>query len=73
VVAEAMTGLGDDLDPRPFRGHLTLARLKHRGACRLAGHPVAAEFVVTELELVRSVLGHDGARHEVVRVVPVGA
>jgi 2'-5' RNA ligase len=72
VVNGATTGLGAAADPGPFRGHLTLGRLKHRGACGLAGHPVEARFAVTELELVRSVLGHDGARHEVVRTVRVG-
>jgi 2'-5' RNA ligase len=72
VVGAATADLGDPVDPRPFQGHITLARLRHRGACRLAGHPLSARFVVREVELVSSVLGHDGARHEVVRAFALG-
>lgn len=71
VVGEATAALGRAVDPRPFQGHLTLARLRHRGACRLAGHPLQATFVPTEIELVSSVLGRTGARHEVVRAFPL--
>jgi 2'-5' RNA ligase len=69
AVAEATAELGEPVDPRPFRGHLTLARLRGRGACRLAGHPFSARFVAAELELVRSVLGRSGAEHRVVRAL----
>jgi 2'-5' RNA ligase len=71
VVARATADLGEPPDPRPFRGHVTLARLRHRGSCRLAGHPLSERFAVTELELVSSVLGRDGARHEVVQAYPL--
>jgi 2'-5' RNA ligase len=67
VVGEATAAHGRPVDPRPFRGHLTLARLRHRGACRLAGHPLRATFAATEIELVSSMLGRTGAHHEVVR------
>jgi 2'-5' RNA ligase len=70
-VAEATAGVGGPVDPRPFRGHLTLARLRHRGACGLAGHPVRARFSVGGVELVRSTLGGEGAHHEVVRAFPL--
>lgn len=72
AVGRATAALGEPPDPRPFRGHLTLARLGRRGACRLAGHAVGARFAVTELELVRSLLGPAGARHEVVHTVALG-
>jgi 2'-5' RNA ligase len=68
----ATAALGAPADPRRFQGHLTLARLRHRGACRLAGQAVQARFSVREVELVRSTLGRNGARHEVVRAVPLG-
>ena len=71
IVGEATAALGRPVDPRPFRGHLTLARLRHRGACRLAGHPLRATFTATEIELVSSVVGRAGARHEVVRAFPL--
>jgi 2'-5' RNA ligase len=71
VVAEATGSLGEPVDPRPFHGHLTLARLRHRGACRLAGHPLEARFDVVEIELVSSVLGRSGAQHEIVRALPL--
>lgn len=52
---QAATGdLGDPPDPRGFTGHLTVARLRHRGACRIAGAPVRASFPVREVTLVES-------------------
>jgi 2'-5' RNA ligase len=72
VVVDATAGLGVAADPRPFTGHLSLARLARRGACQLAGHPVQARFPVTGLELVSSVLDREGARHAVVGTVSFG-
>lgn len=63
TVAEATRDIGEPADPRPFKGHLTLARLKHRGACGLAGHAFRATFVADELRLVRSQLTSAGAIH----------
>jgi 2'-5' RNA ligase len=65
AVAEATGRVGEPPDPRPFTGHLTLARLRHRGACGLAGTPFAATFPVTEVRLVRSELTADGPVHTV--------
>jgi RNA 2',3'-cyclic 3'-phosphodiesterase len=67
LVSRATADVGEPVDPRPFRGHLTLARLRHRGACGLSGHALQATFAVREMELVSSVLGRSGARHELVR------
>lgn len=71
VVRAATAGIGDPPDPRPFAGHLTLARLRDRAACGLAGERLSARFEVHEVELVRSVLGSSGATHEVVATAPV--
>ena len=54
VVREATAAIGRPLDPRPFAGHLTLARLKQRAACGVAGAPFRASFRVTEVALVES-------------------
>jgi len=67
-VRATTTGVGEP-PGRPFVGHLTLARLRHRAACGLAGTAVDATFPVDEVVLVRSTLHPDGARHE--RVVAV--
>lgn len=70
-VRVATAGLGDASDPRPFRGHLTLARQKAGDHCSLDGVPVAAEFAVDEVALVRSELHQDGARYTTVTTVAV--
>lgn len=71
AVAAATHDVGDPLDPRPFAGHLTVARLRSRGACRIAGAPFAATFPVTEVALVRSDLQPGGARYETLRTLPL--
>lgn len=65
AVGEVTAEVGEPPDPRPFTGHLTLARLKHRGACGLAGTPFSATFPVTEVRLVRSELTAEGPVHTV--------
>jgi len=62
----ATAGLGQPPDPRPFAGHITLARLGHRGACRLTGHALSGAWPVTEITLVTSDLGRSGARYRTV-------
>jgi 2'-5' RNA ligase len=66
AVAAATAGIGEPPDPRPYAGHLTLARLRGRAACGIAGEPFSARFEVGEVELVRSTLASTGATHEVV-------
>lgn len=63
AVADATAEIGAPPDPRPFRGHVTLARLRRRAACGLTGASFAAEFVASELTLVRSETRPEGARH----------
>lgn len=50
-------------DPRPFNGHLTVARLRHRAACGIAGGRLSSTFTVSEVELVHSELSSSGASH----------
>lgn len=68
-LAEAVGGATADLGASPsdpFRGHLTLARVRGRarGPAALAGTPLAASWPVRELVLFRSTTAPDGARYE---------
>jgi 2'-5' RNA ligase len=65
-VIEATAAVGEPPEPRPFAGHLTIARLKNRGSCRIAGAPIAASFTVEEIELMRSHRHPRGAHYETV-------
>ena len=73
AVADATVDVGDPPDPRPFAGHLTLARLRHRAACGLAGARFDVRFDVREVELVRSVLGAGGPTYETILVQRLAA
>lgn len=69
-VVEVTAPFGEPPEPRPFRGHLTLARSgnpRSRGPDlrRLAGAACVGEWTVTELTLVRSRPHRDGVRYEV--------
>lgn len=70
----ATAGVGDPPDPRPFAGHLTLARSR-RGDSELgpfAGLPLAGRWIADQLTLVSSQLGPAGARYEIVESLPLG-
>jgi 2'-5' RNA ligase len=62
ALGSAARTAGLPVDPRPFRGHLTLARARGRGRLPgdLAGEPIAARWTVAELCLVESVPGGRG-------------
>jgi RNA 2',3'-cyclic 3'-phosphodiesterase len=67
-VVAATAGFGRPPEPRPFHGHLTLARVA-RGSLRdLLGEPISARFAVRAVRLVRSRLGPQGARYDDVHV-----
>lgn len=70
AVGEATAGFGQPPDERPFRGHLTLARLRRGSPRHLTGAAVEGRFPVTEVRLVRSHLGgHGGPRYGDLQVV----
>ncbi len=62
-LAEVVRSLTGSVHQRLFRGHLTLARLKHRGACGVAGARLSTTYRVEEVELVHSELTPSGAVH----------
>lgn len=66
AVAEATADLGAPPDPRPFRGHITLARLRRRAACGLTGASFTATFVADRVHLVESVTRREGAQHSTI-------
>ena len=69
----ATAGFGEPPDPRPFSGHLTLARGRRGADLRpLTGTAVAASWPVDEARLYRSELRPSGARYSVVRAFPLG-
>lgn len=74
AIVTRLTGdIGERPPRRPFRGHLTLARLKRDVPLPEAmGAWTRSTFQVEEVELVRSRLEPDGARHEVLVSWPVG-
>jgi RNA 2',3'-cyclic 3'-phosphodiesterase len=69
AVVDATRHLGQPPEPRPFLGHLTLARLKGAPACGLTDRVVRAGWIATELALVRSDLHPHGARYTTVSTV----
>lgn len=74
AVRRACAGLDEEDPDRPFRGHLTLGRVRtRRHQCSLDGRPVTGAFPATALELVDSVPGPHGQghRHTVVRTWPM--
>jgi 2'-5' RNA ligase len=64
AVAAATAEVGVPPEPRPFAGHLTVARLKNRPACRVAGQRFSARFSVDRIHLIASHLDAAGARYE---------
>jgi RNA 2',3'-cyclic 3'-phosphodiesterase len=75
-VVGATASVGRPPDPRPFSGHLTLARARDRrrgvDLRALVGTPVAATWAVEEVCLVESHLSPKGANYEVVEAVSLG-
>jgi 2'-5' RNA ligase len=65
-IARATAHFGIPPDPRPFRGHVTLARLRRRAACGLAGMAFDATFQAHGVHLMESVTRSEGAEHSLV-------
>jgi 2'-5' RNA ligase len=76
AVVRATEKVGRPPEPRPFNGHLTLARAKDRrrgvDLRALVGAPLAATWPVSEVCLVESHLSPKGANYEVVENVSLG-
>jgi 2'-5' RNA ligase len=69
AVVAATAGLGRPPEERPFRGHLTLARVAKNARVdlrRLAGAPLEGSWDATSFCLVESKLSPAGSRYEVV-------
>jgi 2'-5' RNA ligase len=66
AVVRATSAVGEPPDHPRFTGHLTLARLRDRAACGIAGDPISAVFTVDEIHLVRSHQHPEGSRYEVI-------
>lgn len=73
AVVRGTKKVGKPPEPRPFKGHLTLARARDRrrgvDLRPLAGMPVSATWPVTDVCLVESHLSPKGANYEVVETV----
>lgn len=67
TVVEATAAVGRAPPDRPFRGHVTLARVRGRGPTPLVGTPVEHRFVATEVALLASDTRPTGAVHTVRR------
>ncbi len=63
-VVAATAGFGASPPNRPYRGHVTLARVRHGNPKALAGEAIEARWAVEDVRLVRSRLHRDGARYE---------
>jgi len=73
-VVRVTAALGTPPDDRPFRGHLTLARVGERSTVDLRAHAgalVSATWAVSEVSLVESRLSSHGARYGVVDRFPL--
>jgi 2'-5' RNA ligase len=67
AISAATRHLGQPPPVRDYRGHVTLARARHRSLLRgLPEAAVAEVWRVTEVTLVRSHLGSGGARYEII-------
>lgn len=71
AVRTATAEIGEPPDPRPFSGHLTLARGKELERCPMIGASVEGRFTVTEIALVASETHPDGARYTDVARFPL--
>ena len=64
---------GASLEPGPYTGHLTLARVRgqDRGPASLSGTPIRAAWRVEKVELMCSTLGSGVAHYDVLEAVPL--
>ncbi len=74
TVVDATRHVGRRPESRAFRGHITLAKFRPRGADSggVLGQPVDGEFAVAEVVLARSTLSPSGASYDLVARWPTG-
>ena len=65
LAAVVSSATGAAADRRPFRGHLTIARVRRRGRISAVATTFSDTFAVREVGLVQSDLRPDGAVHTV--------
>jgi 2'-5' RNA ligase len=63
--------LGRSPEDRPFRGHLTLARIAGKPPPGVLRQPSSATWTVTEVAVVASHLGGNAARYETEATIPL--
>ncbi len=75
VVAEAARACGQSLEPRPFRGHVSIARVKHgyRPRDPLPDAGSTASLCIDHVALYESVSSADGVRYQVILKLPLRA
>jgi 2'-5' RNA ligase len=75
AVVDATALLGAPPERRPFRGHITLARQRHRGRGAplrdAQGQALSGSWTVASIELVRSHLGRGGSQYETIARLPI--
>lgn len=77
AIQESMEVLGFAREPRPYRPHLTLARIRGRPPAELDeivetyAEEILAEMTCESFELIRSDLGPGGARYTTLAKVPL--
>lgn len=69
AVRRATAPVGD-IDPRPFFGHLTIARTRRGATSSVLGSLVSARFAVTRVALIESELRPTGAIYTTVATFP---
>jgi 2'-5' RNA ligase len=77
AVTGALAPLGYEAEARPFRSHLTVARLRDPGdvtpaLAALGGDPVGGAWTVEELVLYQSRLLPSGSQYSVLARLPLG-
>jgi 2'-5' RNA ligase len=67
TIGDTTRGVGQPPPDRPFRGHLTLARVRRPTSLdSLPASPLTDRWTVTEVTLVRTELRAEGARYDVI-------
>ncbi len=67
-----LQNLGFEVDPRPWRGHLTLGRIKNWSNCKITGAQIPElSFAIKSIELMESELTPDGSVYSIIKSFPL--